>query len=421
MRPERSETKDIMSVEQIGNLISGVGNHEAKAITLILMRDGGIYDGKELSRKILNSQGNNREWEISRRAVDNYCSHSLAPNDLITEVVSGGNLVTFSYSITESGRKLGVPLAGLLLDFSQRHNIPLNLLFGSSISVSKKRAPITTLKILYELIASPTLPIRESDFEKRISERINVISQNLNRLLKLELIQYKAIKVNEPYSLYKLSDDIPKGELPIYSTSPTLTKSIFDILKKHPDQYLTREDLYDLLPAEHKNERSKISFLARITDILSLFNKHKYVTTEGFHYDKQSEINITDEQRAVLTELLGIVYKFQNLDEETLEKGRKLAEEIISDPIKVSSLLNRAKEASSHANASPQEETQKNILVVILFNPGITNKEIQHFLETEFGKKLQINRIAELSSYLANLNLVRAEKEGALNRFYPNG
>lgn len=433
--PEVPRSKEKLSDEEMGNLLSSVGNHEAKAITLILMRGGNIFSRGNLDSVVLNAQGEKKGWRMGKKVPFSYCVLSLAPIGLVAKETLNKDLSTYGYSITEDGKELGIPLAGLLLDFSEKHSVPLNLLFGSTASTSKsktiqtkedgdiefkKRSPSTTLRIIYGLLNSPDLPLRVADLAEGIASMLPR-SSHVIRLSELGLIQYNTIEVNEPYSGYKLTTAIPKGELPIYKEYRKLTKEVFHVLKNHPDQYLTGEDIYNLLPKEQKEKwKSKKTLSGVISVILSFLAGHKYADVKKFKYMKKSEINVTDEQRIVLAELLEIMDRFQNRDQEILERGRNLAGEIISNPERVSNLLRRAREVSSNAGQSSPEETQGYILYAVSLYPGITNKEIRGFLEEQYGKKLSVERIGQLSTSLIKQKSIRAGKKGNLIRYYPN-
>lgn len=426
---EAPKTREKLSDEEMGNLLSAVGNHEAKAITLILMGNGNNFDAGRLYRKILKAQGKHKGWVMNKNNPFSYCTRSLSFSKLVEEKKLN------TYQITPKGKGLGIPLAGLLLDFSEKHNIPLSQLLGLTLSSSKekaikteegevqfrKRAPLTTLKILYELLTSSSLPVREVDIARGIGEDfIQNLAKHFIRLSKLGLIKYEAVEVNKPYSLYKLSSNIPEGQLPIYINFRTLTNAVFDVLRKYSGRDLTREDVYNLLSIKEKERWKKKNLLLEISGILSFFNKKGYVDVKKFERNKQSEINITEEQRMVLTEFLEIMDRFRNQDPEILEKGRRFAEEIVVNPERISKLLRRAKEASSNASRSSPEEIQENILSIILSNPGATNIEIQKLLEKKHGKKLRITSIRILSSLLVKQKSIKVVKEGSLGKFYPN-
>lgn len=438
--PETLKTRERLSDEEMGNLLSSVGNHEVKAVTLILMRDGTVLDKGNLHSRVLTVQGGYRSWAMSKTVLFGYCSSSFAPIGLVAKEALDFDLSTFGYSITDKGIELGIPLAGLLLDFSEKNNIPLNTLFGSTMSHSqskivqgkegeeiefRKRAPSTTLKILSTILAAPSLPIREADIEEGVAGAPtgeSHLSAHLIRLAKLGLIQYNSIEKNRPFSGYKIADILPEGELPIPERRLILAKSVFAVLKDNPDKYLAINDVLNLLPEDIKKGWSdKRSFLRLdVSVILSLLAKNEYASIEKFHFGKQSEVNTTDEQKAVLKELVEIISRFQNQDQEILEKGRRLAGQIISNPQRVSALLRRAKDASSYANQSSSEETQESILSIVLFNPnGITSKEIQKILEEKYGKRLGRQRVSQLLAPSVKNMSVRVDKKGVSNVYYP--
>ncbi len=434
--PERKTETERLSDEEMGNLLSSVGNNEAKAITLVLMRNGNVFGEKGLHREILYAQGGNKTWNIGTSTAFHYLSRDFSSNGLVAMGINP-DTSAYGYTITNKGKQLGIPLAGLLLDFSQRHNIPLRLLLGDTKSPSekktvqtekgeniefKKRAPLTTLKILYELLISPHLPIKETALGDRIGEIFpSALEGHLSRLSKLGVIEYKAVEANMPYSLYKLASKIPEGELPRHKYSQELTALIINVLKTNPSEYLTIENVYANLPQEQKEKWKEINLKDGISKILFFLAKHGYVTIEKFHFKKLSEIYLTDSQKVLLMEFLEIMNKFQKQDKKTLEKGIRLAERMIMDPQTVSSLMERARRTSSQANASPAEDTQKNILSIVFANPGITNKEIQILLRQNYGKELGIASISDLSFHLSSQGNIKAEKEGSVSRFYRTG
>jgi DNA-binding HxlR family transcriptional regulator len=419
-----------LSNEKMGNLLSAVGNNEAKAITLILMRNGNIYSQGDLYRAILDAQGENKGWKMGHLIPFNYCSNSLSPIGLVAKEIVNRDLSTYGYMITEEGKDLGVPLAGLLLDFSKRHNVSLYQFLKNTNSSSKNihtekgdeyrnRSPSTTLNLLLKLVSFPSFPIREADLLKEMSlEHTSAISFHLDRLSKLGIIEYKTIEKNKPYALYKFSKT-PEGELPIHERQKTMTNTVFNLMREHPDQYFTTDMVSDLLFQKLQGRwKNKKVLYHCISSNLSFLAKHGYLTRKEFNGHKQSEISLTERQRAFLTEFIEIIRGVQNQDKNILRKGRSLAEEIITSPKKVSNLLQRAKEASSAANKSPQEETQNLILSIIRNNPGIKNKEIRTLLKKEYGKNIGISNINDLSSHLVENDSIKIAKEGIVNKYY---
>lgn len=427
------QTRERLTDEQMGNLISAVGNHEAKAITLLAMRDGNIYSKSGLHRALLFYQGEKIGWGMSRPIPFSYCLHSLAPIGLVTKETLNPDLSTYGFQITDYGRKAGIPFCGLMLDWAERHDVSLNLLWGQTSSSShttqttdkltgeklefRKRAPITTLKILYELLTTPDLPIRRADLGKRLDDRESTILGHLKRLSSAGLIEYQSIEANKPFSAYRLTLSPPAGELQIYPNSKRVPQAILSILQAHPNSYLTYGDINKLLPTQIKAHWTTDNY-AYISAILSNLKKGNYVESKQFSMDLRSEINLNGDQKIILTELLEILCRFQDQEPEIITKGWKLAAEIINHPASVSDILRKVKETSPQVNQTLIPETLYLISYTITSSPGITNKEIQKLLEKE-GKKLGTPQIQHLTAILETNKSVRVNKEGKVKRFFP--
>lgn len=426
--------KERLTDEEMGNLISAFGNSEAKAITLLAMRDGRIYTRGDLHRAVLSAQGETG-WRIGTTVPFDYCSHSLAPIGLVVRGIVNPDVPDspWGYQLTDYGKSKGTPLCGLLLDWSRKHNISLFQLFRNTLSTSplkemletkegegiefRKRAPITILKILYEVVTSPNLPVRQVDIADRISEDHITAGRHIVHLSRRGLIQYQSTEANTPFSAYKITPT-PPGEFPIFLNERSLTNAIFSILKEHPDSYLTIQEIYERLPQALEERGRKRRLASRISSVLAFLRRNKYAEVKKFSADSQSEINLTDEQRLILTDLVEIIDRFQDQDPEIITRGRQLAEDIINNPFVVSALMRRAKETSPYANRSSALETRALINYIISSHPGITNREIQHLLELE-GKRLSQISITVLTRSLEKEDAIRTVRDGSVKKFFP--
>lgn len=434
-RPVEQTRGERLTDEQLGNLISAVGNNPAKAITLLAMANGNIYPASDLLRVLLACQEKYIGWRMSQQTLFSYCTNSLAPIGLVARETLNPDLSTYGYQITHYGNNAGIPFCGLMLDWSTKHDIDLNRFWGSTSSSSpvkqavdmstgeefefKKRSPITTLQILYELITAPDLPIREVDLINRLGESTSqVISRNLQRLAAANVIEYQATKVNKAISAYKLTSSPPLGELPIYKHYTSLTQAVWSVCKQYPTSYLSIKGVSKLMPQAIKERMSQISLVTRVSTVLAHLKQHNYLENEKFHSGFQSEINLSEDQRIILTELLEILGRFQNQDPEIMAKGKRIAEEIINHPSRVSDILRKAKERSSNANQSPFLETMDLIKCLISSHPGATNRELQRLLEQE-GKKLGIQQISALTIALKKGDSIRTINEGIVKKFFP--
>ncbi|MEK7617065.1 MAG: hypothetical protein AAB414_03340 [Patescibacteria group bacterium] len=424
-----------LSDEEMGNLLSAFGNSEAKAITLGLMGDGRIYTRGDLHRSVIGAQGEKPSWRINRNGPFTYCEQSLSTIGLVTREIVNPDLSVYGYQISNYGRRV-LSLVGLLLNFSQSHASALVEYFGHTVSsysqgqvirtvegeeaVFKKRSPMTRLKIFYELVTAPKLPMRLGDLAEALTQGGSLLEPHLSMLSRHGMIQYQAREVNQPFVYHKLSNKPPEEEPPKYQYYPGLTRAVFSILREYPNEYLTREDVFKFLPDEQKERVAGVGFLSNISNILSHLVKTGYADVKQFKWDSQSEINLSDEQWVILAELVEIIDRFQNQDPEILEQGRRYLYQILSDPNAVSQLMARAEEASSGANKLSRSEADDQILSIITSHPqGITNKEIRIWLEQNYGRRLSNTSISKVTRELQMKGLLVLQSTGNLKTFFP--
>lgn len=396
------QQRERLSDAQMGNLISALGNHEAKAAVLCLMTPGIIYSAGDLHRAIIWAQGQNIGWRMSRSDSFSYCQNSLSPIGLVTHEAINPDLSAYGYMKTEYGDKVGVPLAGLLLDFSLRHpSFSLWDFFGGTASSSqsqeigemeyKKRSPTTRLKIFCEILTS-SLPIRCIDIARQTGEITRTIGTHLSNLSENGLLSYEAIKPGEARVFYRLSETPPSSEPEPLRRLVSLTNFVYELLKKDGN----KEWFAEAVQEQHRQYqkingkplRKEAISTDIISDVLSHLVKKGYARRRKFIGGKiHSEVTLTEEQRKMLLELVTLLDRFQNQDPAVLKLGKRLASGIIANPEKVSLLLAKAKERSSHAGALPTQETAGDILRIISSSPGYTANQIHDTLKEE-GRRL---------------------------------
>lgn len=387
--PERP--KERLSDEEMGNFISALGNHEAKAITLCLMTPGIIYSRGDLHRAVIWAQGQNKGWRMNRQVSFDYCQKSLSPIGLVTREVINPDLSAYGYIKTDYGDKIGVPLAGLLLDFSLRHpDFSLQDFFGRTHSSSqsqeideteyKKRAPITRLKIFWEILTSSPL-IQTRDIVKQIgyASTAENIGKHLFNLSRNGLLSYEAVTKGEAHVFYRLSETPPFSEPEPYDRDRKLTNFAYQLLKEDGNREwsaeVIKERYQQYLETQVKSLLNEKNLMGRISSILSHLVKKGYARRRKFiGGQKGSEVTLTEEQRKVLLELVTLLDRFQNQDPAVLELGKRLASQIITNSEKVSLLFAKAKERSSDAGSLPIQETADDILRIVSSYPGSTNK-----------------------------------------------
>ncbi|MDO8741631.1 MAG: hypothetical protein Q7J11_00620, partial [Candidatus Roizmanbacteria bacterium] len=328
--------KEKLSDERLGNLLAAVGNSEAKAALLITMQPGFLYSAWKLHHDFIRAQGNNPGWIINSRGPLQFCENTFAPIGLVVkEVVDYGGSDALRYLVTRDGEELGKPLAGLLLDFSERARVPLINLFGSTNSAAettrltdkgeqfqyRERAPLRKFRIFYELITTGEV-LRVTDLSQRVGSDTVSIGRDLVEMARDGLLSFDQAADEGPVSLYRIKQDKLNISPPQFSNYRTLTHSVWDLLVTDPNRYWSLREIREAL---HLATSSSYS---AIPAVLAHFRREGFVGVQKFHDTSRSEAKLTPDQRAVLVQLVTIIDAFQNMDPLTLARGRNLANQI---------------------------------------------------------------------------------------------
>ncbi len=416
---ERQSATEKISDEELGNLLAALGNNEAKTLTFLTLSDGNIATASGLASKISRFQGSLPAWNPHKSTLFTYCESSLTPIGLVAKEFIDDKANAWGYQITDYGRRLGIPLAGLLLDFSREHKEALYHFFGRTQSVTqeseldvgsktiqvKKRSPRERLRIFWDLLTSK-LPVREVDLGSHLKES-SAIGHHLDDLDRFGIIQYDSIEPNKPIAYFQVLSERPEITPSAVGTHKVLTNVIYDVLKTSPEQWFTREQVRDAIIKEFPDKVTldQNDFLANISRILTHLVREGYLKRQKFGNFTQSEVSLSEPQRTVLCQLITMLDRFQQGDLELLAFGRQKAAEITNNPGIVSKLMLKAKEASPEANKTPVAITQGSILAIIRNNPGINTRTVQKKLE-EFDQKLTLLRVSKIIASLRKANLV---------------
>lgn len=388
--------------DELGNLISAVGNHEAKAITLITMQPGRIYTESDLWRRLIDVQGESIGWRMSKRLPFNYCSYTFSSIGLVAREVVNPDLSTYGYEITPYGIEVGVPLVGHLLDLSLRYDKSLIQIFGQTSSPAKtqetivekeaiefkKRAPIARFKIFWELLTS-SLPTQEKDLANALGAERRYVSNHIQELARFGIINLKSSEADKASSFYHLSEERP-DEKPQAYHQLILTQQIYQFFLNNPGISGSPDELGKKFMAEINRSVS----LGTFSGILSHLAKQGYLKHEGFTRYIQSEIDLTEEQKIMLCELLEIIDNFQRGDREFLEEGRRKAQKILANPQTVAKLLLKAKESSQRTGATQKAELEDQLFELLLRYPGSNTTRLQQLLQENYDKELTRDTIA---------------------------
>ena len=426
---DRLPSEERMSDEELGNLLAAFGNHEAKALTLALMRPGRIYGRPDLKRILIESQGKQVMWNMNAVLPFDYCQKSLVPIGLVAKEYLDQEKGVYGYEITDYGQEIGIPLAGHLLDFSLRHkDVSLIKLFGSTHSVSKqkdmgsvsykKRSPLARFKILGEIITRE-LPVRIRDLERELDSSHQEVGRHLENLSRAGFLEFESIAAGNPYSFYKLAAEMVAEAPQPFPKEVSLSQAIWEILRDNSNIELSANEVTDkLIEINSHYEKFDRKYLRhRVSPILTHFANLDYLTKSGYDQRIRSSINFTKSQKQKIKELLSILYDFQNQDPTFLGRGRKLADDIVGSAGSVRLLLNKAREMSMYANIWTKEDSGLLILSLVRQDPGITNRELQIKMH-EKGIDFISTSIRTLTRRLVKSGALIVEKSGTQHRFY---
>lgn len=430
------ERRERIPDQELGNLLSAVGNNESKALTLRAMEGGIAYSVASLLHRVLEIQGNQPLWRMDASTLYGYCQDSFDPIGLVAQEVIDRWHNKYGYIKTPYGHEYGDALAGLMLSLSERHPFSLYQAFAHTActknvqeagdnnleqnleqeeidpNLNKKRAPLTRLKIFRALVKHKS-PLRETDLSEYIGEKHrSLIGQHLNNLSRLGVITYLSIKADTSY-VYSLNPKHP-AELPSpYGGDISLSQFVYNtILEK--EESMTASELTEQY-VKQKGGNLQINqrrLQHRIGDILSSLRKQGYLSREEmFNKEKRSLITLSDVQLSFLKDLVETIDRFQSNDREVLQEGKEYGQKLLQDPKRVADLFRKAKETSPHAQKKDTLETQSFIFSVIKENPGSTLRTIQKELQERYQRKLGRTRLSALL-----LSMIASEQIDVMQR-----
>jgi len=363
-------TPEPLSEDQLGSLLSAFGNNESKALTLVAMEPGVIYQSGNLKRE-LHSRQTERGWDINSKTLIMYCSESLSPIGLVARELIDPDTGSYGFILTELGEEIGKPLAGHLLDFSLKHpQISLFELFGATFSNASSgrsiddegqenfpRAPQKAL-LLFEALLTSQLPLRVTDLAYEMGVDISEIDTVLERLGARGVVQHRSEIGRAESVMYSVSPGAKDIDItaPPRNSDITLGQRIYDTLLVHFNGQgevapVSISDVQELVKTAYPQYIERKNLNVAVTRILRHFNREGILTSETpWDYTKRSSVDLTPEQRELLEELVIICHRFQGQAEDFIAEGRQKYRRIVRNPKEKTILLEKAREASPFAN-----------------------------------------------------------------------
>lgn len=407
--------KEPLSDEELGNLLAAIGNNEAKALTLLAMKKGSIYTERGLHSSLMELQGDIKGWNLDTKCPFGYCQHSFENIGLVVQGVSDQIRGTWGYIKTEYGAEKGDALAGLLLDFSLRHpDVSLYRIFGATSSKGKQkefdgtigkiefrmRSPLSRIKLFWELVTSsqPLTPAM-------LGVATGVSSENFHKYLQplrdAGLVHYEYAPQDQKYGRYQVSENAPLVAPPPRKGHPKQTKFVWDLLSKDPNRDWTLSEIVNAynvyVNAQLKEgEVSEDKNRQYINSTLRHLEREGYVYNPGFSRERSSIAWVDERQRLILTDLLTIIYEFQEQNEDFIRRGSMLAYNFTNE--EVSALMAKAKENSYGVSSVSQDVSKEEILEYLREHPASIVADIKKYLENVQNRKLSAQTVRSLIS-----------------------
>lgn len=419
---EGEAQQERMSNEELGNYLAAVGNGEHKALLLTVMslHPNTVFAGYDMRQAIARAQGlpptvkPKTGWIETDTSLIGHCESSFSQIGLVSQELKDPSSRIYGYVVTKRGRTEGISLAGLLLDFSERHNIALRDIFSETSSHGeeraiggelqfKNRAPLNRVKILRTLIALRQ-PIRISDVSyQMIGINRKDVGAHCNDLSEKGIINLEHVQKEGPKVEYRLTTN--QGEITFHPKYKRLTKEIVEMMQNNPENTWTASGIANQLIKDQPEKAGQTALLESIRKVLGTLLREGVVDAPNFSRENQSRIFLSDEQESLIEELLHIVNDFQNRDAETLARGRKLAFAFATDPKKAITVMQRAKEASSHAESFSSKDVEGAIAAIVAEEQNATVDSIRENLMVR-GYRLKPSTIRN--------HLTRMRDEGSL-------
>lgn len=442
-KKEIVDTGERISEGKLGDLLAAFGNHEAKAITLLVMgAEEDVHTRTGLYKRYADSQQGHVGWQdMSETGPIQYCKLSLAPIGLVAKETIVGDIDVLGYEKhqigyrkTEEGARLGDALAGHLLAFSERHpGVGLQDAFGltnssanaeqvpieepdGTVTLRRKRTPYVSYK-LYKALLRQTEPITETELQAEVGHKIT--SRRLFELRTQGMLQYESHGDNKAIKVYYTANPDRPAEPPEpYREMRVFTDEIAGLVFQEQGEIHSKSIFEKYLEAHPELDKSDRYIRRKISSVLSHLSKNGYITRdEGLRGEVLTQISVTDEQRAVMEDLVHLLERFQSGDPEFMRQGRQLAQEIISDPERVARLAAKAKEKSKSAHNVDKSVSMQMIAAVAAEHPeGISATDIQVEI-TERGSRLSREPVRQLVAMLREAGELAIVEGGAPARY----
>lgn len=342
VEPARHEQ---LTDERLAELVNATGNHEGIALLTLALatepqNDSGFTIGElhsffqtalDAPQNVLGNRNNQTNW----------CDGSLVPAGLAVEVADSPRRI----AQTQEGREVGAALAALVLDFSDRHDVPLVQIFGASMTRSPLSSSQIRLTLLSELLTNDgRANLTDLVTATGVASQV-VIEKHLRKLNDAGLLQYEDWDGGENTHRFKITNP---DYVPLASIQP-ITRTCLEFLKQHEEASIDEIVAYceTKLPTMI-DEPSAVSFRMRVTRSLNNLSRSRAVEqSEGRKARQQVQVTFTPEQETMWHELLNSLEVFRSAGPVERAQYIEMGRDFLDTPAKVQRAIERYTERSS--------------------------------------------------------------------------
>jgi len=400
---ERKEKPFPEDLEGRLNAVLNVVNTELKTVTLLHLDDTPA-EASEIRARIRETVGKGF-YLPQGRAFSGYCHETLFPIGTVAEEIirrESVEAIYTAYSLTESGKRYGLPVAVLALKFAAENHRSLFKIMGSTGSSGETRAPFNRVKMLKLL--SEKGDLREADLVNETNLNSAGVVVTLSNLKKAGLIDY--ISVGEQMKgkgviTYTWVEGKNPKDVKTVEYYSGITKNAADLLKEKGR--ITSPKAAKILG---RNKSCVCTVYSGLVRQGFAIRENNFVGRQ-----KMSNVFLLDEARG----FLDLERKIEDVlsGEITREEAQEIYLEIVNHPNyeEMSRIAIKCyKKVSPRLNKKTREETQEKIISLLTKNPGMRH--------TEIGRVLDYRCISRYLTPLVKSGVLRKIKVGGETRYF---
>ena len=388
---ESSANAELIQTEEVNltNFVSRVCNHEAKLLTILtLAQADNPLTAWHLYRGLTDPQRSVADtWTPGPRLPAQYVIYNLMPAGVVmSEETMGRQGPTDGYRLTDFGRTVAVPTAGLLLDWSSRYlAISLQDALGPTSTSGSRRAAETRVRILWEAVTNPQahrLSIKRVadqsidtawDSDEYKMERARV-RHSLDALQLAGIVNFEDTEFNDDRAFLIIDPSTPDN---LHTSGDRIADVFYEVIlqahanKPHDEDYAVMtvsETILGVLESFERRSGYVDPIKVRAAVQRAYHHPLAYAGVEKislFNDGYATRFSIAEEHREAVTDLLGILDALEHQDPTTINRGFELTQLIIDDPLRRAAIMNKTYEFSPYAQRRRLTQTARELEAIM--------------------------------------------------------